>query len=258
MTQKIAGQIVFTECNKIFTQNDNLNDCYDYFLKLSENIKKYGILNPILIRPVKYGMYEIISGKKRFKAAKLSGFTSVPCIIIDTDEKTGACINFIENYFHGSQDVFKKSKEIKKLILDYKYTIDEVSDILGEDIFEVINRLKILNFTQENKIKIKNSGLSYNQCLMLTKLDDTENFDKILDEIISEHLNDFQTEELINKILKNKKSKVTFKDIKLFTNTIENAIDKMKNFGINVVSDKTENEEKIEYSIIIDVKSQNM
>ena len=142
MQYETAGHIVLIRCNKIISSDKRKTD--DKIGSLSSNIKKNGIIQPLTVRPLNYGMYEIISGERRFTASKLAGLSSVPCIIIDTDEKTSAALNFIENSFRKNYSLFDEADTIKSLILDYKYTIDEISDMLSCDIFEVIDKLKIL------------------------------------------------------------------------------------------------------------------
>ncbi len=249
MQNKDAGSILLIRCNKIISScnkptDENLN-------KLSKNIKKYGVLQPITVRPLDYGMYEIISGERRFTASKLAGLSSVPCIIINTDKKNSEIMKFIENTFKKQLNFFDEANTIKTLILKYNLTLNEISDIISCDITEVIDKLKLLHFTRENVIKVTNSNLTFNQCKSLLKLEDTEFFDKTLDEIITFGMNDFQTEEYVRKILKNKRNSYIFKDIRLFTNTISNAVEKIKNSGTDVILNKNEDDEKIEYNIVI-------
>ena len=92
MQHKDAGSILLIRCNKIISSCEKPTD--ENLVKLSSSIRKHGILQPITVRPVKYGMYEIISGERRFTASKLAGLSSVPCIVINTDEKTSAIMKW--------------------------------------------------------------------------------------------------------------------------------------------------------------------
>lgn len=253
MQNKDAGSIILIRCNKIISSCDKPTD--ENLGKLSNSIRKHGVLQPITVRPLQYGMYEIISGERRFTASKLAGLSSVPCIIINTDKKTSAVIKFIENTLRKQLSLFDEANSIKALILDYKLTLDEVSDMLSCDISDVIDKLKLLHFSRENIIKAENYNLTFNQCKSLLKLENTEFFDKTLDEIITTGMNDFQTEEYVKKILKNKKNSYIFKDIRIFTNTISNAVDKMRSSGAEIIFNKKENDERIEYNIMISKKS---
>ena len=253
MQNKDAGSIILIRCNKIISSCNKPTD--ENLGKLSNNIRKYGVIQPITVRPLQYGMYEIISGERRFSASKLAGLSYVPCIIIDTDKKTSAIMNFIENTFRKQLSLFDEANSIKTLIIDYKLTLDEVSDILLCDVSDVIDKLKLLHFSRENIIKSENANLTFNQCKSLLKLEDTEFFDKTLEEIITTGMNDFQTEEYVKKILKNKRNSYIFKDLRIFTNTISNAVEKIKNSGTDVIFDKNENDDKIEYNIVIYKKS---
>lgn len=249
MQNKDAGSILLIRCNKIISSCNKPTD--ENLIRLSDNIKKYGVLQPITVRPSDYGMYEIISGERRFTASKLAGLSFVPCIIINTDKKNSEIIKFIENTFRKQLNFFDEANIIKSLILKYNLTLKEISDIISCDITEVIDKLKLLHFSRENIIKIINSDLTFNQCKSLMRLENTEFFDKTLDEIIDFRMNDFQTEEYVSKILKNERNSYIFKDIKLFTNTISNIVEKIKNSGTDVILNKKEDDEKIEYNIII-------
>ncbi|MBQ7956720.1 MAG: ParB/RepB/Spo0J family partition protein [Clostridia bacterium] len=250
MQNKYAGQIIFVKCNKIVS-SDNCKNKNDDITKLSQNIKKNGLIQPISIRPVKYGLFEIINGERRFAASKLAGLTSVPCLIMNIDSRKSAYFNFIENSFRKSYSLFDEADILKSLILDHKCTIDEISSTLSIDTSEILNKLRILHFSRENRIKAENYNLTFSQCVSLMKLENTEFFNKTLDAIIENHLNDFQTEEFVNKLLREKRNTVIFKDVRIFTNTISHAVDRMKLSGINAELLKTENEEKIEFSITI-------
>ncbi|MBE6755119.1 MAG: ParB/RepB/Spo0J family partition protein [Ruminococcaceae bacterium] len=257
MQTESAGKIVLIRCNKINPSKLKFNSFGGNITELSESIRKHGFMQPLNVRPLNYGMYEIISGNRRLSAAKLAGISSVPCIITDTDEKTAAKMNFIENSFRNKYSVFKEADIIKMLILNYEFGIDEVSDMIFCENSEIISKLRILHFSRENRIKAENSGLSFKQCKSLLKLENTEFFNDTLNEIIREKLNDLQTEEYVDKILKNLHNTVIFKDIKLFTNTISNAVEKMKSAGVKVIYDKQEDNEKISFSIIIPKSTNN-
>ncbi|MBE6783941.1 MAG: ParB/RepB/Spo0J family partition protein [Ruminococcaceae bacterium] len=249
MHDENAGQIIYIECNKIISESDKRT--HSDIVPLSENIKKYGIIQPIHVRPVKYGLYEIVNGKRRFAAAKLSGLSSVPCIIMNIDHKTSVAYNYIENSFRKNIDYFEEAEIIKNLIIDQQYTIEEISYLLCTDIFDVINKLKILHFSAENKIKIKQVKLSFNQCIMLLKLENTEFFEKAIEAVTTNFLNENQTKELVNKLLSDKRNTIIFKDIRIFSNTILHAVQKMNSAGIKTDYSETETDENIKYSIIV-------
>ena len=258
MQTERAGEILIINCNKIIP-TEKVSD--RNIEKLSASIKKYGLLQPIKIRPEKYGLYEIISGNRRFTAARLAGLRNVACIVTDTDERTSKKLSFIENHFSEKLDFIEESEKIKDLIINYKYTIDEISDMLCTDIFTVINKLKILHFSKEDRIKIKVSGVSYNQCISLLKLENTEFFNSAIDEVISNRMNEEQTEKFVLKLLSEKKNSVAFRDIKIFSNTLLHTVEKIKSWGIDAEYNQKENDYKIEFYITIhknknyDVKS---
>ncbi len=250
MHTEFAKDFAYIRCNRIVSSKTAAFSGNEID-RLSESIRKYGVLEPLFVRPVKYGMYEVISGNKRLFAAKLNSITTLPCLITDTDEKNAAKINFILNSYRNNSSIFEDAENLKSLILDYNFTITELSAFLSCDVYDIIDTLKLLHFSKQNRLKAEKSHLTFSQCISLLKLENTSFFDMALNEIIDEKFNDAQTEEYVNKVLKNLNNTAIFKDIRIFTKTISNAVDKMKNAGAEVIFKEKENDEQISYLIVI-------
>lgn len=250
MHTEIAKAFAYIRCNKIVSSKTAVFSGNE-IERLSESIKKHGVLQPLFVRPIKYGMYEVVSGNKRLFAAKLNSITTLPCLITDFDDKSAAKINLILNSYNNSVSIFEKAENIRSLILDYNFTLTEISDILSCDIYDIINNLKLLHFSKQNRLKAEKSHLSFNQCVSLLKLENTLFSDTSIDEIINEKFNDLQTEEYVNKILRNLNNTVILKDIRIFTKTVTNAVEIMKNAGADIVFKEKENDNQFSYLIVI-------
>ena len=124
--------------------------------ELSESIKKYGVIQPIIITK-KGDYYQIIAGERRWRAAKKAGLKEIPAIIREDDEQKNKEIALIENIQREDLNPVEKAIGIKKLMDDYNLTQQNVADILGKARSSIANSVRILNL-DERVIKLALEG----------------------------------------------------------------------------------------------------
>ena len=112
--------------------------------ELSESIKKYGVIQPIIVTN-KDEYYQIIAGERRWRAAKKAGLTTMPCIVRNEEERKKKEIALIENIQREDLNPVEKAKGFKQLIEEYNMTQQELADTLGMKRPTVTNTLRILN-----------------------------------------------------------------------------------------------------------------
>ncbi len=230
---------------------------------LAESIKYNGLLQPITVRINENNEYELVSGERRLKAAKLAGNEEVPCIVVKTDEEQSAVFALLENIQRKDLNFFEESLAISKLIKKWNMTQDEVATKLGKAQSTVANKLRLLKFTDEQKARILANNLTERHARALLRLPKEEEVDEFLKIIIEKKLNVSQTEKLIEEYFEKntKKPKKTIipiiKDIRIFYNTIHSAINTMKKAGIMAKIQKKEEKEYITYIVKIPNKQQN-
>ena len=239
---------------KVFNEED-LN-------ALSQSITENGILQPLTVRKVSATEYELIAGERRLRASVMAGLRKVPCIVIKCSEKESAVYALLENLQRSDLGMFEEARGISRLIRRYGLTQQEAAVKLGKTQSTIANKLRLLRLTYEEQEWIENAGLSERHARALLKLGDEGARREALSKIISENLNVQQSENLINLMLSsspknNKKqgtSKAVIKDVRIFVNTINKAIDTMRLAGIDAQSDKTDTDNFIEYTIRIPKK----
>lgn len=239
---------------KVFNEED-LN-------ALSQSIAENGILQPLTVRKVSTTEYELIAGERRLRASVMAGLRKVPCIVIKCSEKESAVYALLENLQRSDLGMFEEARGVSRLIRRYGLTQQEAAVKLGKTQSTIANKLRLLRLTYEEQEWIENAGLSERHARALLKLGDEGARREALSKIISENLNVQQSENLINLMLnsspKNKKkqgtSKAVIKDVRIFVNTINKAIDTMRLAGIDAQSDKTDTDNFIEYTIRIPKK----
>lgn len=229
---------------------------YDELEGLAQSIRANGILQPLLVRNLENGKYELIAGERRLRAARLIGLTKVPCIINDISESDSAVFAVIENLQRQNLDYFEEAEALALLISDYRMSQEELCKKLGKAQSTLSNKLRLLKLNEEMRYKISRAGLSERHARALLSLTDEVQRARALSIIIDRHLTVSESESLIEQMLrKNEAPKRQilkgFKDIRIFINTLNNAVDAIRRAGIDADSVKTETDEYVEYIVRI-------
>lgn len=219
-------------------------------LALSRSIRTSGLLQPISVRRVRNG-YELIAGERRLRACKIAGLPTISCIVCDCTSETSAMLAMTENLQRQDLQIFEEAEGIRRLIEEWDVTQEEAALRLGKSQSTLANKLRLLRLTETERIKITEAGLTERHARALLRITDDKIREKTLEEIIERQLNVQQTDAMIERLLSGKKkpkSKHVFivKDVRVFLNTINHAIETMKLSGINAQTLKSENDEYIE------------
>lgn len=141
--------------------------------ELSESIKEYGLIQPIVVSK-KEGYYSIIAGERRWRACKLAGLTEIPAIIRDDDEKVNSEISLIENMQREDLNPYEKAMGIKTLIDKYNLSQEEVGKKLGKSRSTIANTVRILNLDPRVLEMAKEGKLTEGHCKALLAIVDPE------------------------------------------------------------------------------------
>ena len=231
----------------------------DELSALSRSIAENGILQPLTVRKASQSEFELIAGERRLRAAILAGMKRVPCIIVKCTDKESAVYALLENLQRADLGIFEEARGISRLIRRYGLTQEQAADKLGKTQSTIANKLRLLKLSGEEQEWIENAGLTERHARALLRIDDEDIRREVLSKIISDNLNVSQTEALVGiykhnnpKTDKNRgRSKAVIKDIRIFLNSINRAIDTMRLSGIDAQSVKTDSENFIEYTIRI-------
>ncbi len=232
--------------------------------ELALSIKQNGILQPITVRRLSSIEYELISGERRLRAAVMCGNKKIPCIVLDCSDKQAEIYSLIENIQRCDLNFFEEAEGIERLMKEYGLTKTDTAKKLGKRQSTISNKLRILKLDDEEREIILKYNLTERHARALLKIEDTVLRRMILSEIIEESMNVSQSEKYIDEVLrrksedrqKNQKKRLVIKNIKIFENTINKAVDTMRSSGINAVTKQTETDEFIEFTVRI-AKSKN-
>jgi ParB family chromosome partitioning protein len=116
--------------------------------ELAESIKSQGIMQPILVRPVAAGRYEIIAGERRFRAARLAGLGEVPVLVRQVPDEAAAVMALIENIQREDLNPLEEAQGLQRLIDEFKLTHEQAAQAVGRSRSAASNLLRLLNLAQ--------------------------------------------------------------------------------------------------------------
>ena len=113
--------------------------------ELAESIKSQGVMQPVLVRPVGEGRYEIIAGERRFRAAKLAGLDSVPVLVKPVPDEAAAVMALIENIQREDLNPLEEAQGLQRLVNEFKLTHEQAAQAVGRSRSAATNLLRLLN-----------------------------------------------------------------------------------------------------------------
>lgn len=228
---------------------------YDELENLAQSIRENGILQPITVRKREDKKYELVSGERRLRAARLVGMVKIPSIVINIDDKNSAMFSIIENLQRQSLDFFEEAEAIEKLVGEYAMSREEVAQKLGLAPSTVSNKLRILRLPEEMRFELARSGLTESHARALLMLEDDNQRARALSIIVDRHLNVAESERMINQMINRNNSSRNplrgIRDVRLFINTLNHAVDTIRRAGVEADAARSETEEYIEYVVRI-------
>ena len=229
---------------------------YNELEGLAVSVRTNGMLQPINVRKRNDGKYELISGERRLRAARMVGMTKLPCVVMDVSDEQSALFAIIENVQRQNLDFFEEAVAIERLMTEYGLSQEEISKKLGKAQSTLSNKLRLLRLPEDLRDKISYAGLTERHARALLSLPDNSTRGRVLDIIIERHLTVSESERLINDVLRRKKAKKrpqmrTYKDMRIYINTLNHAVDVIRKAGIEADTAKSETDEYFEYVIRI-------
>ena len=223
---------------------------------LAQSIQENGLLQPVTVHR-ENGAYYLIAGERRLRACKLAGIKEIPALVAVCAPEDSAVLALLENIQRKDLHMFEQANALVNLLREWRITQEEAAKRLGISQSYLANKLRLLKLSPEEQNEILQYKLTERHARALLRVDDPALREKILRQAGEKHLNVSQTEELVTAALapkqEGRKPKRTFiaKDIRLFINTIDHAVDAMKTAGIAAQAEKTETEEYIECTVRI-------
>ncbi len=224
--------------------------------ELAGSIARYGILQPLTVRRMGGG-YELVSGERRLRAAKLAGLKDLPCIVIDVDAEKSSILALVENLQRKDLNFVEEAEGLSRLV-GQGYKQEEVARLVGLSQSAVSNKLRLLKLPPEFLNMLRDVGLTERHARALLRLEEQEERKCVFEQIIKKSLNVAATEELVESYLQKKEQKkaqsrslYVLKDVRLFLNTVTRGMNMMQKSGIDAKYGRDETEQEIILTIKI-------
>ena len=165
---------------------------------LADSIREHGIIQPIVVRPLLEGRYQIIAGERRWRASRMAGLKEVPIIIKDVDDKQTMEIALIENLQRENLNPIEEAKGYLTLMDEHKLTQDEVSKRVGKSRSAIANAIRLLSLPEEVIVELEHGNLSGGQGRALLSLGDEETIKNVALKAMSKGMSVRELERLGN------------------------------------------------------------
>lgn len=215
--RKTAGSKSGAMFVKISSVEPNINQPRKQFdedalLELSESIKQYGILQPLLVSDKK-DYYEIIAGERRWRAAKLAGLKEVPVIVKEFTDQELVEISLIENIQREDLNPVEEAMAYKRLIDEFHLKQDEVAERVGKSRTAVTNSMRLLKLSEKVQQMLIDEMITAGHARAILAISDKEKQETVAMKVFDEKLSVRETEALVKRMLEppktEKKNKFT-------------------------------------------------
>ena len=222
---------------------------------LADSIAVHGIIQPLTVREMPNGYYQIIAGERRWRAAKKAGLSEVSCIIENYTPQQTAEIALIENIQREDLSPLEEAKAYQALIKEYGYSQTELADIVGKKQSTIANKLRLLKLSDDVQFSLNQKQITERHARAMLSLNE-EKQQEVLREVLKKKLTVADTERLIKKEPKPKKKKASAdvkktisRNVKIALNTLQQAIGMIEKTGTSLQQETEDLED--EYVITI-------
>ena len=165
--------------------------------ELAVSIKQLGIIQPITLRQLENGRYQIIAGERRYRAAKIAGLTKVPAFIRMADDQGMLEMALVENIHRSDLNSIEVAISYQRLLDECSLTQEELSERVGKKRATVTNYLRLLKLPAAIQLGIRNEKISMGHARALVSVDDQDKQIEIFERAVSENLSVREVEELV-------------------------------------------------------------
>lgn len=216
---------------------------------LCESIKTYGVLQPIVLKPVEDGNYMIIAGERRYRASKMAGKEQIPAVIKDIPIKDIMEIALIENLQREDLNAIEEALAYKNLIESYHATQDEISEVVGKSRPHITNTLRLLKLDNKVIKMIETGEITPGHGKALLSIKESDKQFELAKRIVDEDLSVRVVEDLAKKINENKEIKrKNKKDKDIYILDAEERLSNMFGTKVNISVGKKKGKIEIQYN----------
>lgn len=255
---KIGGQVVLIDADLIYPNPNQPRRSFDpdALRSLALSIRENGLLQPLTVRPLDETSYELVSGERRLRACRIACIREVPCVVVNVSDEQSGVLALIENMQRADLNFYEEALAIRKLQYQFGFTQEALAKKLGRSQSSLSNKLRILRLSPDIIGDLLAAGMTERHARALLALDDNADRRKALETAILKKMTVAETERLVAKMIDRipdvrREPIGGFRELNVFVNTLDHAVNTMRKAGIAADSEKNETHEYIEYLIRI-------
>lgn len=210
----VDGNLSTVAIGKIEPRADQPREFFDQekLEELAGSIREHGLIQPITVRPLDNGYYQIIAGERRWRAARMAGLARVPVNIIDADDRKTAELALIENLQREDLNPIEEARGYRALMEGFKLTQEQVADRVGKSRPVVTNALRLLKLSEAAQALLEAGRLSTSQARALAEVTDERAQAELAVKAANEGLSVRETTALAKKLSAPKKKPAVRRD----------------------------------------------
>lgn len=255
--RKKQNRVVFVPVDQVHPNPAQPRKSFDpaEIASLAESIRENGLIQPIAVRRTASD-YELIVGERRLRAAASIGEKQIAAIVYDLSDREAALWALTENLQRSDLDLFETAEGISELIAIWGVRQEEAARKLGLAPSTLSNKLRLLRLPEGVKAKIRSGGLTERHARALLRIPDETGQMQAADHMVRASLSVQEAEDYVEAVLKCRReqrpapqTRYLIRDVRVFQNTIEHAIEVMKSAGIEAMSTVTKEDGYLCYTI---------
>ena len=214
---------------------------------LADSIRQHGVIQPLTVRLLDTGYYQIIAGERRWRAARMAGLREVPVVIIEADDKKAMELALIENLQRTDLTPIEEARGYQQLIGEYGLTQEQVADRVSKSRPAVANAMRLLSLPDELLSMVESGKLTAGHARALLSIKDERQQLAVAQKIVNLQLSVRQTEVMCKKLLKAEQKPVP-KPVEVdYLAECEKTLTRCLGRGVKIVSGKRKGKIELEY-----------
>ena len=218
---------------------------------LADSIRIHGVIQPLTVRRLSSGYYQIIAGERRWRAAKLAGLTEVPAVIIEADDRKVMELGLIENLQREDLNPIEEANGYKVLLDEYGLTQEEVAQRVGKSRPAVANALRLLALPDPVHLLLEEGKLSAGHARAILAVPSGELQKKLAQKVVAEELSVRQTEALARRLARQSEAPPPAPpagpDLSIYFKEAEKQLSTRFGRGVRIVRGKKKGRIELEY-----------
>lgn len=199
-----SSELLYLPITKVEPRADQPRSYFDddALQELADSIAQYGLIQPVTVRKLDTGYYQIIAGERRWRASRMAGLVEIPVRVIDADDRRVAELALVENLQREDLNPIEEAQGYKSLIEEYGLTQEEAANSVGKSRPAIANALRLLYLSDSVLEMVEKGMLSAGHARALLPADSPELQLELAQKIVSDGLSVRKTEQLVSKTLK--------------------------------------------------------